>query len=150
MKNIILILVSTAFLGACGPSPIIEYYALLTAEDMTKESTIKLCSDYRNLGSMSGLKGRAEEVLSNRVLSVEQTNIIRDELIRRKVLTDVEAVYALGGLVQVGMNVTAMLCILDRPTDVNVSDYGHSIHKQYIYGDDYIYTEDGIITAIQR
>lgn len=146
MKNIILILVSTAFLGACGQLSIMGYYASLTAENLKKEDTKELCSDYRNFGSMSG----AGDTFSNRALSVEQTNIIRNELIRRKVMNMVESVYVLGGLMQVGMSETTLRCGLGRPSDVNISDYGHSIHKQYIYGDDYIYTEDGVITAIQR
>jgi hypothetical protein len=53
------------------------------------------------------------------------------------------------------MSEAGLGCAWRRPDDVNVTvfqgyDGEQHVHKQYVFGDDYVYTENGIVTALQQ
>ena len=53
--------------------------------------------------------------------------------------------------VRIGMSEWDVRELMGPPDDINTTELKHTTHKQYVYGSSYyVYTENGVVTAIQR
>jgi hypothetical protein len=73
-----------------------------------------------------------------------------EELSRRHAFTAKEIVMIRSQALLIGMSEKAMLCSIGPPEDINRTITSAGMHSQFAYsGRKFVYTENGIVTAIQ-
>ena len=97
-------------------------------------------------GVGGGLAGGGAGVLYN-----NSANYRRLEYILNRNLSGLRSQRIWQGEVVIGQSENDMYAAMGfRPLDINISKGSYGTHKQFVYRDKYIYTEDGIVTAIQE
>ena len=85
-------------------------------------------------------------------LATRETNRLRrNELIRRKAFTPIEVVMLSGGMADAGMREEVAVCAWGGSYQrVNTTRTASGYRHQLVFGDGrYIYSENGIVTAVQ-
>ena len=139
MKKIILltiVVVSTVtIICSCAGTPM--HIATMSPESLQSVNTYKLANAYA--------KSRSERV--------------RDELIRRNVITSDEWTYIDHKKIRLEMSEVALICSWGKPGlygRINKSVGSYGVHRQYVYrkcsscSTTYVYVKNGKVTSWQR
>lgn len=106
-----------------------EYFATLKNDQLC----LKAGKIYRNT------KNQESDVFKNMETEINKRGLIKQEHLK----------WVFDKTLNLGANECVIYAALGLPDGINRSVSAGSIHKQYVYGRTYIYTEDGIVTSWQ-
>ena len=132
MKNLITAAAASATLTGCITPE--EYEAKIQTGD-----PVSVCHEYEGLA----LYASSQSI-------VDQRSGILSTLLERKAVTQSEASSIREGEIFLGMSETALNCAWGRPDTVNTSVGSWGVHKQYVYGYNYVYVENGTVKSWQN
>ena len=52
--------------------------------------------------------------------------------------------------ISIGMSKEQVILSIGKPEKINTTSFANSTNEQWVYGDDYIYFENGILTSVQQ
>ncbi|WP_322889305.1 MULTISPECIES: hypothetical protein [unclassified Yoonia] len=116
---------------ACGPPP------PPTATMLMRQSPIALCQSYSAARANNWASGR-QAVLA--------------EIERRQLFSAEEMQMILRGPLKIGASELVAICSWGPYFDVNTTTTSSGVNKQYVMGQfgPYVYTQNGLVTALQR
>ena len=79
----------------------------------------------------------------------ETLNNMEAEIYKRKLINDDSLAYIFKKSLRIGANECEIYAAFGFPDDINRSVNLNHVHKQFVYGRNYIYTDDGIVTSWQ-
>lgn len=132
MKKIIVAAIASATLTGCITPE--EYEAKIQTGD-----PVSVCQEYEGLA----LYDRSQSI-------ADQRAGILNTLLERGAVTKREASSIREGKIYLGMSEIALNCAWGRPDTVNTSVGSWGVHKQYVYGDNYAYVENGTVKSWQN
>ena len=134
-------LFAAALLGGCAtsqpePAPLTpdeqeQAYKL----DVAKMSIPELCREYRSQGSAT-YRARFKKVVS-------------DEIMKRNVWSEMEWDLIQRRRISIGVSEKLVRCSWGEPASVDTKTASHEVIKKLVYSNGYVYTNNGIVMAIQ-
>lgn len=141
MKALFTLLVVSLLGGCAAKQPVPLTLAELDEQEqayktaVAKMSIPELCSEYRSQGSTK-YRARFKKVASA-------------EIVKRNVWSKDEWDLIKNNQISIGVSEELVRCSWGAPRSVNTTTALYGVHKQMVYGSNYVYIENGIVTTIQ-